>query len=265
MVSFLRAAVLSLAVSVNVAAQSSTASTPDTLRSTIDATVRDSLGYPVTGASVFITPGGLIYRTDSAGRFSARGITGGALTIGIRKVGFTPLQSRAYVNPGVDLTLDLVMDRLPQMLAEIEVKAERQCDRYSLHGILCRTEQGRGHFMNRQEIVEASKDIYHANLVLRDAPGFRQNLNGSGTTVESTVGWRCWHRIVDGGFPGAGRNIHRPNDIFAIEIYQPPDIPLEYRHWYWGSNRTGKHAQPCTLVVMWSMAEAQRQLKRLAR
>jgi len=238
----------------------------DTLRSSITGTVRDSLGFPVTGASVLITPGGMIYRTDSAGSFNARNIAPGALTIGVRKLGFSPLQSRVSLHIGVDLALDLVMQRLPQMLAEVEVRTQRQCSRYALDGILCRLEAGQGHFMNRQQVLAASKDVYFPDLVLRDAPGFRQNLNGSPTTVESIVGWRCWRRIVDGGYPGAGRNIYRPTDIYAIEIYEPPNIPPEYSHWYWGTSGGGRHkiSTPCTLVVMWSMAEAQRGLRRLA-
>jgi hypothetical protein len=236
----------------------------DSLRSSITGTVRDSLGFPVSGASVLITPGGLIYRTDSAGRFNARNITPGALTIGVRRLGFSPLQSRVNLHVGIDLALDLVMQRLPQMLAEVEIRAQRQCARYSLDGILCRREQGTGYFMNRQEVLAASKDVYFPNLVLRDAPGFRQNLNGTPTTVESIVGWRCWILIVDGGFPGAGRNINRPTDIYSVEIYQPPNIPPEYSHWYWGWSEKGKYSQPCTLVVMWSMTEAQRALRRLA-
>ena len=125
----------------------------DSLRSSITGTVRDSLGFPVIGASVLITPGGFIYRTDSAGKFDARNIPAGALAIGLRKLGFSPLQSRVNLHVGNDLALDLVMQRLPQMLAEVEVKAERQCPRYSLEGILCRREQGYGYFMNRQEIL----------------------------------------------------------------------------------------------------------------
>lgn len=108
--------------------------------------------------------------------------------------------------------------------------------------------------------------MYFPNLVLRDAPGFRQNLNGNPTTVESIVGWRCWRMIYDGGFPGAGRNIYRPRDIYAIEIYQPPDIPPEYQNSYWGQIKVGRKTQPapCTLVVMWSVAEVQRQSRRMA-
>jgi hypothetical protein len=264
---FLVTVILGAAVSpLAAAAQTADSTVADTMRSSITATVRDSLGFPVVGASVLMTPGGLIYRTDSAGKFSARNIAAGVLTVGVRKLGFSPLQSRVNLHFGADLVLDLVMQRLPQLLAEVEITADRQCARYSLEGILCRREQGSGSFMNRQDVLAASKDISFPNLVLRDAPGFRQNLNGSATTVESTVGWRCWHRIVDGGFPGAGRNIHRPGDIYAVEIYQPPDIPKEYMHWYWGTSGGGryKYSTPCTLVVMWSMTEAQRQLRRMA-
>ena len=255
--------VAAAAVPVTSTGQTPATPAPDSLRSFIAGTVRDSLDFPVVGATILITPGGHIYRTDSAGKFNARNISPGALTIGVRKLGFSPLQSRVNLHVGVDMALDLVMQRLPQILAEVEIRAARQCSRYSLEGVLCRREQGSGFFMNRQDIVAASKDIYFPNLVLRDAPGFRQNLNGSATTVESIVGWRCWKRIVDGGYPGAGRNIYRPNDIYAVEIYQPPDIPPEYRQHYWGKGPRNI-SQPCTLVVMWSMAEAQRQLKRLS-
>jgi hypothetical protein len=253
------------AIPLAAVAQTPSANVPDSLRSSIAGTVRDSLGLPVPGASVLITPGGHIYRTDSAGTFSARNIPVGALTIGVRKLGYSPLQSRVNLPRGVDLALDLVMQRLPQLLAEVEIRANRQCARYSLEGVLCRREQGSGYFMNRQEVLAASRDVYFPNLVLRDAPGFRQNLNGNPTTVESIVGWRCWRRIVDGGFPGAARNIYRPDDIYAVEIYQPPNIPPEYMHWYWGTSGGGrvKYSTPCTLVVMWSMTEAQRQLKRM--
>jgi hypothetical protein len=45
-------------------------------------------------------------------------------------------------------------------------------------------------------------------------------------------------------------------DLFAIEVYQPSDVPPEYQHLNW-------QGKPCTLVMMWSMGEAQRQLRRL--
>jgi hypothetical protein len=254
----LGAAVVPLAA----AAQTPDSTVVDSLRSSIAGVVRDSLGFPVVGAAVLIMPGGVILRTDSAGKFTAREVPPGALTVGVRRLGFSPLQSRVSLHVGVDLALDLVMQRLPQILAEVEVRGERQCPRYAFEGILCRQESGRGYFMNRQEIL--SKKVEFTNLLLRDAPGFRQNLNGPGNTVESIVGWRCWVRIVDGGFPYSYNPIPRPNDVYAIEVYQPPDIPLEYRHWYWGQKRGNSYSTPCTLVVMWSTREAQKGLKRLS-
>lgn len=260
--------VLVAAAAVPVASMAQTPATqaPDSLRSSIAGTVRDSLGFPVIAASVFITPGGHIYRTDSTGKFGARNIPPGDLTVSIRKLGFSPLQSRVNLHVGVDLALDLVMTRLPQMLAEVEVKAERQCQRYSLEGILCRREQFSGFFMNRQEILEKAKEVLYTDLLLRDAPGFRQNLNGDPRYVESIVGWRCVRRIVDGGFPYRYNAVPNPKDVYAIEVYQPPNIPLEYQHWYWMPIKVGRQTQPapCTLVVMWTMTEAQRQLKRMA-
>ena len=119
-----------------------------------------------------------------------------------------------------------------------------------------------GFFMNRQEVL--AKGVHFPRLVLRDVPGFRQNLNGDPTTVESIVGWRCIAWILDGGFPYSYNPIPRVNDLYAVEVYQPPDIPSEYRHWYW-SRPSGRkrYSTPCTLVVMWSMQEAQRGLRRL--
>jgi hypothetical protein len=253
--------ILAIAAPFAGAAQSQTPATPDSLRSSITATVRDSLGLPVVGASALITPGGFIYRTDSAGKFSARNIPPGLLTVGLRKLGFSPLQSRVSLHVGADLTLDLVMQRLPQLLAEVEIRGERQCPRFSVEGILCRRESGMGFFMNRQEIL--AKNVEFPMLVLRDAPGFRQNLNGDPKQVESIVGWRCFVRIVDGGFPYSYNPIQRPKDIYAVEVYQPPDIPLEYRHWSWGTRPGRKYSTPCTVVVMWTMTEAQRSLRRM--
>jgi hypothetical protein len=247
-----------------VAGQSQ-ATTPDSLRSSITGTVRDSLGVPVVGASVLITPGGLIFRTDTAGKFNARNITPGALTIGIRKLGFSPLHSQVSLHIGADLALDLVMQRLPQMLAEVEVRASRECSRFSVEGILCRREAGLGQFMNRQEVLAKAAENPYVS-VLRDVPGFRQNLNGDPRGVESTVGWRCFKTIYDGGFPYSGGGpIRRPTDIYAVEVYYPPDIPPEYSHHYWVKSRDGKFTYPCVLVVMWSMREAQRSLRRMAK
>ena len=246
-------------------AQTPDSSVTDSLRSSITATVRDSLGNPVEAASVLIMPGGYFFRTDSVGKFTAHNFPPGALTIGLRKFGFAPIQSRVNLHIGVDLALDLVMQRLAQMLPEVEVKSLRQCRRYDVNGILCRQEQySGGFFMNRLDILEKAKGEFSTELLLRDAPGFRRSLRNP-KYVESTVRWRCTRRIIDGGFPYKYNPVPKPTDVYAIEVYQPPDIPLDYQHWYWTGVKMGRQTirVPCTLIVMWTMTEAQRQLKRL--
>jgi hypothetical protein len=156
------------------------------------------------------------------------------------------------------------MQHVPQVLAGVQITADRQCARFTIEGILCRRETGRGFFMDRQEVLAKGAAFPdYPSLVLRDVPGFRRSLHGSTHTVESTVGWRCIKYIVDGGFPYSFNPIRKVSELYAVEVYQPPDIPPEYRHWYWVDNKKAKIATPCTLVVMWSMLEAQRELKRI--
>jgi hypothetical protein len=158
------------------------------------------------------------------------------------------------------------MQRLPQTLAEVEVTGERECARFSIEGILCRRETGIGFLMDRQEVLaKGSAFPDYAKMVLRDAPGFRRNLRGNPNTVESIVGWRCVTWIYDGGFPYTVPPVVKVAELYAVEVFQPPNIPPEYQHLYW-RERNGKKrtSTPCTLVVMWSMAEYQRHLKRMS-
>jgi hypothetical protein len=226
--------------------------------------VHDSLGFPVVGASVLITPGGSIYRTDSAGRFFARHVPVGSVTISVRRLGFSPIRSTVSVPVGTEQAPDLTMRRLPRLLPEVEITAVNQCPRFAIEGILCRREAGTGFFVNREDILAASERITLPNLILSDLPGFAQDPEGNPTAVDSIVGTRCSRLIVDGGFPYSSRPIRSVQDVYAIEVFQPPDVPSEYEHWTWGTSQPGqKDSTSCALVVIWSVQEAQRSLRRL--
>lgn len=258
--------VLSLALAagaLTVSAQSQTRPAPDSRRSSIRGVVHDSLGFPVVGASVLISPGGSIHRTDSEGRFLARNAPVGSVTISVRRFGFSPIRSTVSVPVGTELAVDLPMQRLAQRLPEVEVTADNQCPRFAIEGILCRREAGLGLFMNREEILAKGEGNNFPDLLLRDVPGSRQDVDRSPTAVDSIVGFRCWTLIVDGGFPLSSRPIRGVQDMYAIEVFQPPGIPPEYEHWTRGTSRPGQKDSTCAVVVVWSMQEAQRSLRRL--
>jgi hypothetical protein len=56
---------------------------------------------------------------------------------------------------------------------------------------------------------------------------------------------RCIHTLVDGRQLSRIDPIPRVRDMFAVEVYQPDEAPLEYQRWVW-------RGVPCTLVVFWS-------------
>jgi hypothetical protein len=115
--------------------------------------------------------------------------------------------------------------------------------------------------MNREEIQEKREGVQLVNLLLR-GPGFRPDPGGSPMVAESSLGSSCWGLIVDGGFPISSRPIRSVQEVYAIEVFRPPDIPPEFEHWT--RSLPGQNgATPCAIVVMWSMREAQRSLRRL--
>lgn len=231
-------------------------------RSSIRGTVRDSLGFPVSGASVLITPGGSIHRTDSAGSFYARSVPSGRVTISIRRFGFAPIRSTVSARSGTESTVDLLMRRLPQLLPEVEVAVSNECPRFAIEGILCRREAGVGVFLNREDILGKIEGIQLVNLLLRDVPGFRPDSGGVAVNAESVMGSRCWGLVVDGGFPISSRPVRSVREVYALEVFRPADIPPEFVHW--NRSQPGQNgATACAVVVMWSTQEAQRSLRRL--
>jgi hypothetical protein len=150
------------------------------------------------------------------------------------------------------------MRRLPQLLPEVRI-AENECPRFAIEGILCRRKRGVGVFMTREEIQEKREGIELVSLLLR-GPGFRPDSGGGPMVAESILGLSCWGLIVDGGFPISSRPIRGVEEVYAIEVFRPPDIPPEFEHWT--RSLPGQNgATACAIVVMWSMREAQRSFR----
>ena len=258
MIRLLLSLVIAAIGALPLSAQTRSRPAADIPRASVQATVRDSLGTPVDGALVGITPGGASYRTDSSGKFVARGLPTGRLTISVRRLGFAPIRYSGLLRPGDELSLNLAMRRLPQLLPEVKIN-ENECQRFAIEGIQCRRKRGAGVFMDREK-VQANTHL--VNLLLKDVPGFRPDTTESAMVPQSPLGASCWELIVDGGFPISSRPIRGVEEIYSIEVFHPPDFPPEFEHWARSpASQSGK--TPCAIVVMWSMSEAQRSLRRL--
>jgi hypothetical protein len=228
----------------------------DSPSASIKGTIRDSVETPVDGANVVITPGGAAYRSDSSGSFIARRLPSGRLTVSVRRLGFAPLRWTVSLKTGEERTLNLVMRRLPQLLPEVRT-TENECPRFLIEGIQCRRKRGAGIFMNREEI-QANPQL--VNLVLRDVPGFRPDSTENPPVAPSTLGSSCWGLIVDGGFTISSRPIRSVDEVYAIEVFRPPDFPPEFEHWM--RSQAGQNGgSSCAIVVVWSAREAQRSLR----
>jgi hypothetical protein len=249
------AVLLVMSASLLSAQTPAAAALPDSMTGRLSGTVRDSLGFAVAGASIMITPGGAILRTDDSGSFALTRSPVGRIQLKIRRLGFVPVDTQMVVAVDTTNDLNLVMQRLTYQLDPVVITAERrQCERFSLDGLLCRREVGNGRFIGYEQIL-AKKPVFIADI-FRDEPGFRIGVNKFGRTYQSIEDWRCVVQIVDGDEVKRTNPIPRPQDVFAVEVYQRGEYPPEYWHWPW----RGRY--PCTLVVFWTKRVLSRGLRR---
>jgi hypothetical protein len=222
----------------------------------VSGSVRDSLGLPVAGATVMITPGGRLTRVDSTGRFTVRGLAAASLLLRVRQPGVAPRDTILDLTRATSVEVELVMRRLPRVLDTVVVTAPTQCARFTLEGVLCRRGTGAGLFLSEDEV--RAKRVLSVGEVLGDVPGFRlinvrsrYNRGVMVRDVESVEGWRCIVRLVNGNAMSLTNQEPLPKDLIGVEVYQPHEAPPEYRHWIW------RGRFPCTLVNYWTR-QAQR-------
>src|SRR3954463_10207307 len=68
---------------------------------TLDGVVTDSLDQPVAGVEIFVSNATLKSTTNSVGAFSLHGIPPGAVTFGVRKIGYGGGQFTLAMDPRV--------------------------------------------------------------------------------------------------------------------------------------------------------------------
>jgi TonB family protein len=161
--------------------------------------VRDSLGSAVAGAR--ISAGSTVVITDSSGAFTMRGLTPGALTLTVRRLGFEPLSS-LIILADAPLSVDLRVRPVGRLLPAVRVRARSEPYESRLAGFNARRAKKLGYYITRDEIEK--RNDFSMTAALRRIPGVQPyTMRGAlGRTVR-LPGSACPPLVFVDGFPAS--------------------------------------------------------------
>lgn len=216
-------------------------------RGVIRGVVRDSVGVLVPFAEVALVGSESNTVTDSFGRFRLVNVPFGEVELRVRRLGYRPLLSTVVFSRGASPDIELRISAVPDYLAPVEVREQRQVYDARLAGFRERSTKGVGHFVTRERLERLHS--YRFTDVLREVPGVRmRTLRGGGTTI-NLRGATCPPLVFVDGSPAAAGVVDL--DMFdlatvdGIEIYSGmATIPAEFV--------TGHGLERCGVVAIWS-------------
>jgi hypothetical protein len=175
----------------------------------------------------------------------------------VRRIGWHQTAITVRVASGEQISLDIVMRRLPQSLEPVVVRADTVCPRFTWAGVLCRRAEGRGFMMDADEIAALRPHLLE--WVFLHVPGMTVEAVQGGIVPKSKRGWRCIVSLVNGGDRRWG-DAPSLGTITAIEVFHPDEIPPEYSHFAWsrayGTRRNPMYAR-CTIINYWTVGPGQ--------
>lgn len=189
----------------------------------VNGLVADVAGVPIAGA--IVTIGGMSARsiTDDAGRFSVSGITPGRVTLGVRRLGFSPLERHLAVSGGESVTrLVLNLTQLPSRVGTVVVRTSRMEYKGRLGGYYRRLQRRTGGtFISRGQIDK--KSAGSLSQLLKTVPGINAFPLMSGGSAVRMRGRACRPIVWLDGVPlPAGEvdlDAFPTNTLQGIELY----------------------------------------------
>ena len=193
-------------------------------------TVTDTMGVPLSRAEVWVLAVATMRAvTDDSGAFELAGLPSGAITLGIRRLGYESATFSTTLKPGKTHRGTFPLTPSVQTLAEVKVQdtASSWLSLFDQHRSM-----HRGAFITRKDFERDHLRI--ATDILRRVPGLQivPTRNG-GTAVTATRGAgprRCYPQLYVHTTPYSGNfDDFTPDDIEAIEVYVgiseiPPDL-----------------------------------------
>jgi hypothetical protein len=211
--------------------------------------VHDTAGRPIPQATVVLEPEHRA-RADSNGRFVFADVKAGLHALRIRRIGFRPYDAEIRIHGDARDTIRAEMEAGPSRMPTVVTRAERMCSRYKYEGVWCREKDGKGLVFTVEELDQEQPE-YIADL-LKGVPGLRVDFGIRG-------GWqarfprglgRCVKTLLNGRDSLVGFNPwtnFAVDDIAGLEVFQPREVPPEYRH-----DASGRGGERCILINIWT-------------
>ncbi len=222
--------------------------------------VRDAhTGEPVIGAEVTVRDANLKARTDSLGRVLFPGVPLASGSIGVRRLGYAPLET-SFRSTGDTLRILLQLEPVAQALPRASVVDTEGLSRLpefeSRHG------KRFGWFITEKEI-RAAMGSRLSDLIRTKIPGLRIRDNPDGSWVPySTRGPRDIHGglctpliFFDGVQTSAEFDLAPLSLLAGVEYYPPGFVPVQYKALAPAptSKSGGGGSAACGVLLLWTI------------
>ena len=207
------------------------------------------LGRPVSGAHVQMDGTRVAATTRADGSFTLDGVPAGTQSLSVRKIGLSPAEAAVDVTSAANAPVLVTMVDYVPVLDPVVTVAQRTKDLDAV-GFTQRKHMGIGYFREGEQIDKGPTDLGES---LRMIPGLHIAYDANSQTSQKTLimssrdANECVNIIIDGVvWQDAASSIEeyvRPNEIEALEMYNPATVPGEF---------TVPGNSSCAVLVLWT-------------
>ena len=211
---------------------------------TISGVVHDQGDAPLSSAELTLSrPGSSarLFRTGDDGKFSFTGVSPGALTLSVRRLGYKASSMNITVGPGmISQPYDFELDEIASDIASVVVEGSKG----HLNEFYGRKATNNFGKFFEQKDIEKRHPIYLSEL-LRNVPG--ASLQASGRAGNRVLLRECSPMVWLDGMRAQGAELDevaRPSDVAGLEVYpSSAGLPPQYQD---RGNRM------CGAIVVWT-------------
>lgn len=209
--------------------------------------VTNAGGVPVAEARVSVQGTTASTATNADGTFTLTGVPAGTQAVLVRRVGYTPVELPMDVKSRLPNQMTVRLGTYTPVLATVDVTAKK-VEPLGGTGFDKRRKTGMGKYLDEDQITAIGPTF--TTDVLRRVPGLYVSGSGGMANVTTTRGNGCVNYLIDRNPVQSGASsiddLVNPQDVTAVEFYQPSEMPLELSS---GSN------SGCALLVIWTKSQ----------